>query len=1005
MQPANKLVHQIRDALAIGGANAPLESLASEYVRVTQEANQRLESCAAMIEKGSEYQALQLAETEPALLDLIGVLSFAEMRTWSEFCSTQGLPMAPRFDGKAVQALDQLYAKGITANHPLYKDYRSAVSSRDDARALRIIRSIAHLNSEDADAKKELARWENKLFQVKMQDLKAALEQGEEAPILRELEELERLGAQAKFADSPGVASAMEIRRQAARREAVERCHTLVDSLAEERRAGSWRMVGDLLARITGLQAEHGFQLAEPEVEVCTDMKRYYEEQRAAAAETGRFQEALGSLGKRTDEIDTRLLTRSTLTLGETESLYLNFNRLWKEVEHFGRSVPNDLTQRVSTVAAGLRAELERLQKRRRAILMAVGIAALAIFGAAAWFAIRTYRVQDYARQLAALRQSGQVEAAEKMIQHLRNDLPNLAGRPLLRARLDDVDKWTRDERARQMETESLLSGLEKSAALDFRDADPMNAGNQLTTAAELVASLPAGLQGTSSDRLTVIRNSFDAHLASIREKLATQGEEELSAVETLIGEDLSFDQPKDVIAGALAKCAPRLKALEARAHPTLAALELPPAQQERLAAIRKRVDLFQGELALLKAANTALLQARTLESYQQSLTAFKESRLSQDPEVNEARKILAVFPKPDDFLQSLLLPGDPVGWSAAKSDLSGEALIPENVESEIPKFLALRDDAFLNDIWMVALVDYNRGGARRDVYSHDQVKKEGPRLIGDSENTTWTGLIFDPSLHKEYPVFAETTISSTTTKYGFNGTGKIAGSVLSPESQCLLRLNLNRMTNGNGDKFERPLLRVFDELVHDKEADAVFKAFMMQQLAAILNLRPDAWGMEYCPSLRQDLTKLAELCGDVPLRSQDWLIEGKRTQFSPKLTPFFAGLQSRQYFDEARIYRRVVRAALRAGLQFGGYLDGDLQPHALAEAVAGSGLWALLADGGGAGRYQPPNADGKPQGKFARYSPLFFIPMDPHAVIADAIQRAGLPANVKLPSIPVLER
>src|SRR5271156_3604170 len=160
MQPATKLINQIRETLAIGGANAPIESLALEYARISQEANQRLESCSAMIAKGSEYQALQLAETEPALLDLIGELSFAEMREWSEFCLNQGLPVAPRFDGKAVQALDQLYAKGITANHPLYKDYRSAVSSRDDARALRIIRSIAHLNSEDADAKRELARWE-----------------------------------------------------------------------------------------------------------------------------------------------------------------------------------------------------------------------------------------------------------------------------------------------------------------------------------------------------------------------------------------------------------------------------------------------------------------------------------------------------------------------------------------------------------------------------------------------------------------------------------------------------------------------------------------------------------------------------------------------------------------------------------------------------------------------------------------------------------------------------
>jgi len=41
-----------------------VESLAAEYARLATEAGRRLESCATMMEKGSEYQALQLAETE-----------------------------------------------------------------------------------------------------------------------------------------------------------------------------------------------------------------------------------------------------------------------------------------------------------------------------------------------------------------------------------------------------------------------------------------------------------------------------------------------------------------------------------------------------------------------------------------------------------------------------------------------------------------------------------------------------------------------------------------------------------------------------------------------------------------------------------------------------------------------------------------------------------------------------------------------------------------------------
>src|SRR5438132_4263388 len=120
MQSISKLIRQMREAL-VEGRDAPVESLAAEYARVCQEANQRLESCAAMLEKGSEYQALQLAETEPVLLDLIATLSFAEAPEWVAFCAANQLPAPPKFEAKAVQALDRLYAKGIGANHPLYK--------------------------------------------------------------------------------------------------------------------------------------------------------------------------------------------------------------------------------------------------------------------------------------------------------------------------------------------------------------------------------------------------------------------------------------------------------------------------------------------------------------------------------------------------------------------------------------------------------------------------------------------------------------------------------------------------------------------------------------------------------------------------------------------------------------------------------------------------------------------------------------------------------------------
>ena len=78
MQPIAKLVRQIRDALAADGGNAPVETLAAEYARLCQEANQRLESCAAMLENGSEYQEFGSSNHSNFLLDYLRLYPSAE---------------------------------------------------------------------------------------------------------------------------------------------------------------------------------------------------------------------------------------------------------------------------------------------------------------------------------------------------------------------------------------------------------------------------------------------------------------------------------------------------------------------------------------------------------------------------------------------------------------------------------------------------------------------------------------------------------------------------------------------------------------------------------------------------------------------------------------------------------------------------------------------------------------------------------------------------------------
>ena len=997
MWQVTKLIKQIRDALALRGANAPVESLAAEYARLAHDAAARLDSCAAMIEKGSEYQALQLAESEPGLLDVLAALSFAESREWAAFCASRNLPVAPRFDARSVQALDALYAKGIRTDHPLYRDYRAAVSSRDDGHAIQIVRSIVRLNPHDANARAELARLENKLFQLRLQRLRTSLASREESAILADLAELERLATTAKLAECAEYAQAAEVRRVAERGEAMALAERLAASLGEERTAGMWRMVGDMLARLEALQKEHGFSLASESATMAQAVRLWFEKERAAAAEEARFHESQRTAGALAEQIETRLLTRASLTLPEADSLYLDFNRRWKDVETFQRAVPEGLHQQVRATAAKLGAELARLQRARRVKFSASVAAALLAVGVAAWFAVRAYRVREYANQLAALQTAGQVEAAEKMIALLRNKRANLAAQPALQARLDTAEKWAGDERGRLAAVEERLAELNKIALAHFEAVGPEEVQTQLETTAHLTGELAAGMRAGPSDRLAKLRTQFEAFVNSARETFAESAGHDIAAMEEIAAAKLGYEQPKETLAAALEQIAPRLTTLETRTR----TFSLPDPLQLRTVALRHRVDLFDGELKLVQRIHEELLQASTLDAFRESLGGFKESRLVQVAEVNAARKMIAAFPKEDDVLAALLMPGDAAGWTAAKADASGDSFVPENVQqSEIGRLLGLRDDLYVSDIWEVTMVDYARKSERRAVYSRGEMRKDGPRASGDAQVTTWTGAIFDPAVRGDLPAFAPTTITSQRSSFGLGGSGEISESKRSAVSESLARLELNRMTDAAGEKFERPLLRVFDDIVRDKSASPIFKAFLMQQLAALARERPFAWGFEFCPRLTRDLARLDEICGGETLHNMDWLLERKRAQFTAKLAPFFAELQNHTYLAEARVHREAVRATIKAGLQFGGFFDGAGRAHVLGEAAAASALWAFSSEGG-LGRCEV-KADEMNE-KWAKFSPIFFVPVDRRAIFAEAARKVpGANADkMPLPGIP----
>jgi hypothetical protein len=109
----HQIIDQIRVALHSGdhGPNGRLAGLASAYASACHEATQRLGRCHRLLQQGLRSEAIQLAESEPKLLDVIAALDFPERSEWDDLVQMHDLPTAPRLPIEPARLLNEAYAE------------------------------------------------------------------------------------------------------------------------------------------------------------------------------------------------------------------------------------------------------------------------------------------------------------------------------------------------------------------------------------------------------------------------------------------------------------------------------------------------------------------------------------------------------------------------------------------------------------------------------------------------------------------------------------------------------------------------------------------------------------------------------------------------------------------------------------------------------------------------------------------------------------------------------
>lgn len=966
MHQVHKLTAQIR---ALLGGSPPLlsvESLAAEYARWREEAERRLAACAAMLAKGSEHTALEMAEIEPPLLDLVAALSFAEEPDWTSLCASHGLSTGPLLDARTISALDAVYAKGLSPNSPLYHEYRAAATARDDVKALQIIRTISRVNPSDTNAQSELERLLNKHMHLKLDALRSTLGAGDDGATADLVDELETFVAADKLAKQPDFIRGLSVRKSVRLASATRELPGLLEELERLQQAGDWQTAAERLHALEQQREDTGLVLDGTQSARCETVRRFVEAGHADALEHSRFLQAAEKLRAYGEEAATRSAGTGTLELKEALELESKFDQLEHEVKQFGRVVPEPPAGSIRASGRAVRGAAGRI--RRRLLLKRVAAVALvlAVVGAGlAWFG-RAALVKSYSEKLATLQRGGQALAAQELLEKVKGaNLLGIHSAPDLQAAVAETGRWVAGQEELRLQADAQVTLLEKER---IPEADPVALQEKYKGVEKLVGGLASDMSPPLAARLAVMKQGMEAHFARLRGEREPALRAALAEAQAKLA-PVTFDMPASEVAAVLEQVRPLVESVEQQTqHPSPT---LRPAADivEAFESVSAKWLDFNAALGAISSFHGEMAAAGTLESYGTALKSLADVPFR---EVALALPVLKAFPTADIVAARLLMDGDISDWKAVRADRgSGASMRPRDVrQEEISILLALRDDPNLVDVWQWTLVS---GGSTRNGWSQ---RKPRDYVVGGEKR--YEGMMWDPTEKDLTPIFRPVKLTSS------GGAVNVSGVSLSGASQLLAALKLEQMTNAAGDQWSLSLLESLSEIAKSRVGAVLPRAILMQHLGALTALRPHEWGRHYCPSLRRDLAKLESICGR-RLSTYEWMLPSTVAALGPKLTEFFQELSDRDYLVEARRFREVALAVRDVGVHYAGFVDAGGRAHVIAEARPATELWCatpekmiLLKVETGA----PNSGLGTQVKNCPVYAPLFHIPADRAALL-----------------------
>lgn len=488
-------------------AHEELIDLALRHEQFVSTAHDRLEKVELLLSKGLRSEALELAERDPDLNDVLATLDFPELATWNELLRRSQIQTVPTILLESAAELNDAYLATASLKK-LLQQFRTVNLARAPlAERIAVLRRLASRDPQNPTWPKDLHRFERQ----RLKELGTDFQQAVREQDLSKLAQLDReVNADGWSVTVPDTVRRQvrqahaDLRRKEARRELEQLSHQLSDAYAEFNHALATR----LQQRFAAVQSIAAILPDDPLMDIAGPALDWLNEQAQKLRNEQEHRQAVTELEQTLD--------RET-TIDELERLYHRATR-------HGDAVPRQLEQRI----ASRRDHLAGLTRRRRHLTIAAVTATCVVAAVGIVLLVRSMQfsnvVQGHDQRLAELltvaQQSGQVSAVQDYLDQLEQIDPLILQTPQLLARSNQLASLLQREKGRLSQRDQLLRRFDSELSNAVLPSD-------LRQASDTLQELNALLKG-EQDRTLLLQS--EQRLFDIRTSLQQRIDNQYSA-------------------------------------------------------------------------------------------------------------------------------------------------------------------------------------------------------------------------------------------------------------------------------------------------------------------------------------------------------------------------------------------------------------------------------------------------------------------------------------------